>query len=164
VKPLATLEAILGIHGKTMENVESVEDEVRGPSLPNTEKHGDAEEKSDDRLIRLTAFVAYCELGLSCLSVTALTHSQSHTVEEKSVLTEKNTLDKLNVPGMLKDQDPECQGRACAAFPALCDIQGLRNKLLNADSLRQIIKLCRTPGQNQSTAARTLSFLAQHFG
>ena len=162
MKPLATLEAILGIHGKTMENVESVEDEVRGPSLPNTEKHGDAEEKN--RLVRLTAFVVYCELGLSCLSITALTHSQSRTVDEKDVLTEKNTLGKLNVPGMLKDQDPECQGRACAAFPALCEIEGVRNKLLDADSVRQIIKLCRIPGQNQFIAARTLSFLAQRFG
>ena len=157
------LEAILGIRGKTFKDLKFADD--KEPSS-DPEKNGDdnAKKACDDRLVRLSAFVAYCELGLSCFSLTALTHSQKCIVEESQVVTEKNTLDKLNVPGMLKDQDLECQGRACAALPALCEIECLRNELLKTDSIRQIIELCRTPGQNQSIAARTLSSLAQRFG
>ncbi|KAG2344731.1 ARM repeat-containing protein [Suillus weaverae] len=62
---------------------------------------------------------------------------------------------------MLKD--PEYQGRACAALPALCEIETLRKKLLKEDLVSRIVELCRKAGENKLIALRTLSYLAQRF-
>ncbi|KAG1886077.1 hypothetical protein F4604DRAFT_1724477 [Suillus subluteus] len=69
----------------------------------------------------------------------------------------------LDVLVLLKDEEPAHQGRACAALPALCGIRTLRKKLLKEDLIHRILELCRTAGENQLIAMKTLSYLAQHF-
>ncbi|KAG2357748.1 hypothetical protein BDR07DRAFT_350028 [Suillus spraguei] len=62
---------------------------------------------------------------------------------------------------MLKD--PKYQERACAALPALCEIETLRNKLLTEDLVSRIVDLCRKADKKGLMAIRTLSYLAQRF-
>jgi hypothetical protein len=163
VNALETLEAILGIHDKSTTSIEYEEDE--GTSLAEdvelTTDNDTAQEH--DTQVRLSAVVAYCGLGMSCLSIAPLTNSQERTVEDKNEITE-SILDDINVVVLLKDEKPEHQGRACAALPALCEVRALRGKLLKDDLICRIVELCQTAGENQSIAMKTLSYLAQHFG
>ncbi|KAG1835413.1 hypothetical protein DFJ58DRAFT_735524 [Suillus subalutaceus] len=165
VNPLETLEAILGIHGKSTANIEyAAEDE--GISFPADSKettNNDTAEEKHDLEVRLSAVVAYCGLGMSCLSIAPLTNSQKRTVEKKDDITE-SILANLDVPALLKDKKLVRQGRACAALPALCEVKALRKKLLNDDLIHRIIELCQTAGENRLIAMKTLSYLAQRFG
>ncbi|KAG2044599.1 hypothetical protein BDR03DRAFT_939512 [Suillus americanus] len=147
VNPLETLEAILGIHGKSTTNIEYSENE-KGISPPANFKetiYNDMAEEEHDPRVRLSAVVAYCGL-----------------IERKDKITE-GILDSLDVLALLKDVEPTHQGRACAALPALCGIRTLRKKLLKEDLIHRILELCRTAGENQLIAMKTLSYFAQHF-
>ncbi|KAG1740619.1 hypothetical protein EDB19DRAFT_763001 [Suillus lakei] len=64
---------------------------------------------------------------------------------------------------MLNDDNSVHQGRACAALPALCEVETLRNKLLQEGLIHRIVDLCQTAVENKLIAMRTLSFLAQRF-
>jgi hypothetical protein len=166
VNALGTLEAILGINGKTTVNIEfAAEDEKRiSPSADSKEATADDTAKeADDPQVRLSAVVAYCGLGMSCLSIAPLTNSQKRTVEDKDKITE-GILGSVNVLDLLKNEEPAHQGRACAALPALCEVRVLRKKLLIKDLIDRIVELCQTTGKNQLIAMKTLLYLAQHFG
>jgi hypothetical protein len=176
VNALETLEAILGLHGKSTANIEfAAEDEKKispseedeksiSPSEDSEETTDDDTAKgADDSKVRLSAVVAYCGLGMSCLSIAPLTNSQKRTVENKDKIT-KSILGSVNVLDLLKNEEPAHQGRACAALPALCEVRALREKLLTEDLIYRIVELCQTTGENQLTAMKTLSYLAQHFG
>jgi hypothetical protein len=166
VNPRETLEAILGIHSTSTANIEYAPGD-EGAISPSEESNlkttqNDMAKELHDPQVRLSAFVAYCGLGVSCLSIAALMKSEKRTVEEDDIT--EGILDSVDVPSMLKHGIPASQGRACAALPALCKITTLRNKLLEKDLIYQIVKLCQTAGENQLIAMKTLSYLAQRFG
>jgi hypothetical protein len=166
VNALETLEAILGINGKTTANIKyAAEDEKRISLSADSEEttDDDTAKEAHDPQVRLSAVVAYCRLSMSFLSIGPLTNSQKRTVENKDKITE-SILGSSNVLDLLKDEEPAHQGRACAALPALCKVRALREKLLTEDLIYQIVKLCQTTGENQLIAMKTLSYLAQHFG
>jgi hypothetical protein len=123
----------------------------------------DAAEEGHDPQVRLSAVVAYCGLGMFYLSIAFLTNSEQRTVEVKNEITE-SILDSLDVLVLLKDGKPAHQGRACAALPALCEIETLRRKLLKDDLIHRVVELCQTAGENQLIAMKTLSYLAKRFG
>jgi hypothetical protein len=162
VNPIETLEAILGIHGKSIANIEYAGNE-KLPADFKENIYNDMTEEEHDPQVRLSAVVAYCGLGMSILFITSLTNSQRRTVEKKDKITE-SILDGLDVVALFKDREPAHQGRACAALPALCGIRTLRKKLLKEDLIHRILDLCRTVGENQLIAIKTLSYLAEHFG
>lgn len=164
VNALETLEALLGIHGKTIANVKYAPDEKEETSPISDLKNTDTDAAKEERISRkvcLSAVVAYCALSMSCFYIAASTNSQKCTVKDADPDTER-ILDSLDVPAML--QDTEYQGRACAALPALCEIITLREKLLKEDMVGRIVDLCRNTGEIKLIAMRTLSYLAQRFG
>ncbi|KAG0694903.1 hypothetical protein DFH29DRAFT_1005933 [Suillus ampliporus] len=116
--------------------------------LFHTNSPANIEEIGDDKcLVRLSAFIAYCEL-----------------VENMNVITEPMVADlQVHIPQMLQYHDQIYQGRACAAFPALCKVDILKKTLLTEDLIHKIVDLCRTDGENKFIAARTLSFLTYSF-
>jgi hypothetical protein len=76
VNALETLKAILGIDDRSTTNIEYEEDE--GTSLAEgVEKttDNDTAQEEHDAQVRLSAVVAYCGLGMSCLSTALLTNS-----------------------------------------------------------------------------------------
>jgi hypothetical protein len=164
VNALGTLEAILGINGKTTVNIEYEEDEGISPAegVEKTTDNDTAREEHDAQ-VRLSAVVAYCGLGMSCLSTALLTNSQERTVNNKNEIAE-SILGDLDLIVLLKDKKPEHQGRACAALPALCEVEALRGKLLKDDLIYRIVELCQMAGENQLIAMKTLLYFAQHFG
>ncbi|KAG2144085.1 hypothetical protein BD769DRAFT_1421350 [Suillus cothurnatus] len=146
VNALETLKAILGIDNRSTTNIEYDEDE--GFSLAEgVEKttDNDTARKEHDAQVRLSAVVAYCGL-----------------VNDKNEIAE-SILGDLDLIVLLKDKEPEHQGRACAALPALCEVRALRGKLLKDDLIYRIVELCQTAGENRLIAMKTLSYLAQHF-
>jgi hypothetical protein len=166
VNPRETLEDILGIDDTSTANIESAPGD-EGAISPSEDSnmetiHNDTAKKKHDPQVRLSAFVAYCGLGMFCLSIAALMKSEKRTVEEDKIT--ESILDSVDVPSMLKHEKPAHQGRACAALPALCKISTLRNKLLEEDLIHQIVNLYQTAGENQLIAMKTLSYLAQRFG
>jgi hypothetical protein len=120
VNPRETLETILGIrHGANIESAPGDDGLISLSADSNTEAiHNDALEGTHDLQVRLSAFVAYCRLGMSCLSNAALTKSEKRTVEENEI-TER-VLNSVDVPFMLSHEELAYQGRAYAALPALC--------------------------------------------
>lgn len=163
VNPRETLEDILGIHGTSTANIESArgEEEAISPSEDSSMETINNDEKHDPQ-VRLSALVAYCGLGMSCLSIATLIKSEKLTVEKDNIT--ESILDSVDVSSMLKYGIPAYQGRACAALPALCKITTLKNKLLEENLIHQIVELCQTAGENQLIAMKTLSYLAQRFG
>lgn len=165
LNPRETLEDILGIHGTSTANIESArgDEEAISPSEDSSMEtiNNDTAKEKHDLQVRLSAFVAYCGLGMSCLSIAALMKSEKRT--EGDNITE-SILDSVDVSSMLKHEIPAYQGRACAALPALCKITTLKNKLLEENLIHQIVELCQRAGENQLIAMKTLSYLAQGFG
>ncbi|KAG2078485.1 hypothetical protein BDR04DRAFT_1112672 [Suillus decipiens] len=135
-----TLEALLGIDGKTTLDIKYAAEDDEGIS-PSP----DSKEIID---IDMTREVHDPQ-----------TNSQERTVENKDMVTE-GILGKLDIPDML---NKDHQDRACAALPTLCEIKTLRSKLLTDDVVNKIVNLCRTAGEIKLIAIRTLSCLAQRF-
>jgi hypothetical protein len=77
VNVLETLEDILGIDAKTTANIEfAAEDKKRtSPSVVSETTADDDMAREAHFLVRLSAVVAYCALGMSFLSIGLLTNS-----------------------------------------------------------------------------------------
>ena len=94
---LEAIDAILDIEDKRIAGAKCAKDSGEGWSSIDFEKNWDADkakEEYDIRLVRLDAFITYCERGMSNLSSSLSSNSQKCAVESKDMIL-KCILDDL---------------------------------------------------------------------